>query len=98
MDAVFYPNEMAEDELASQMSYASNALCGIAFHEAGRCRRGAVLWPDGCRDRNSYDANGKIDTVGSVDDLPLIGRIAIHCAGQGFSNCFQVPQSDACFR
>jgi hypothetical protein len=44
------------------------------------------------------DASGKTDTVGSVDDLPLIGRIAIHCAGQGFSNCFQVPQSDACFR
>jgi hypothetical protein len=44
------------------------------------------------------DASGKTDTVGSVDDLPLIDRVAIHCAGQGFSNCFQVPQSDACFR
>jgi hypothetical protein len=98
MDAVFYPNEMAEDELASQMSYASNALCGIAFHEAGRCRRGAVLWLTVVEIEIRDDASGKTDTVGSVDDLPLIGRIAIHCAGQGFSNCFQVPQSDACFR
>jgi hypothetical protein len=85
-----YPNEMAGGRpLSVPMSYASNALCGRAFHEAGYAvvARYFGLTVVGIEIRD--DASGKTDTVGPVDDLPLIDRIAIHCAGEASRTVFK---------
>ena len=91
-------NLAGDDPRASQMSYASNALCGSAFHEAGRAVVARYFGLTVVEIEIRDDASGRTDTIGSIDDLPLIDRIAVHCAGQASSNCFQVPQSDSCFR
>jgi hypothetical protein len=71
------------------MSYASNALCGTAFHEAG-CAVVARYFGLTVREIEiREDASGKIDTIGATDALPLIDRIAIHCAGQASRTVFK---------
>lgn len=85
----FYPNEMAGNELASQMSYASDALCGTAFHEAGRAVVARYFGLSVVEIEIRDDASGKTDMVGSVEDLSLIDQIAIHCAGQASRTVFK---------
>jgi Peptidase M50B-like len=79
------------------MSYASNALCGRAFHEAGHAvvARYFGLTVVGIEIRD--DASGKTDTVGSIDDLPLIDRIAIHCAGEASRTIFKCRSQNLVF-
>ena len=71
------------------MSYASNALCGIAFHEAGHAVVARYFGLTVTAIEIRADASGKIDTVGTTDALPLIDRIAIHCAGQASRTVFK---------
>jgi hypothetical protein len=71
------------------MSYASNALCGRAFHEAGRAVVARYFGLTVVEIEIRDDASGKTDTVGAIDDLPLIDRIAIHCAGQASRTVFK---------
>src|SRR5262245_58692230 len=72
-----------------KMSYASNVLCGSAFHEAGRAVVARYFGLTVVEIEIRDDASGKTDTVGSVDDLPLIDRIAIHCAGEASRTIFK---------
>lgn len=71
------------------MSYARNALCGSAFHEAGHAVVARYFGLTVVEIEIRDDASGKTDTVGSSDDLPLIDRIAIHCAGQASRTVFK---------
>ena len=71
------------------MSYASNALCGTAFHEAGSAVVARYFGLTVTEVEIREDASGKIDTVGATDALPLIDRIAIHCAGQASRTVFK---------
>jgi hypothetical protein len=71
------------------MSYASNALCGIAFHEAGHAVVARYFGLTVTAIEIREDASGNIDTVGATDALPLIDRIAIHCAGQASRTVFK---------
>jgi Peptidase M50B-like len=71
------------------MSYASNALCGRAFHEAGHAVVARYFGLTVVEIEIRDDASGKTDTVGSTDDLPLIDRIAIHCAGEASRTVFK---------
>ena len=71
------------------MSYASNALCGIAFHEAGHAVVARYFGLTVTAIEIREDASGKIDTVGATDALPLIDRIAIHYAGQASRTVFK---------
>jgi hypothetical protein len=71
------------------MSYASNALCGSAFHEAGRAVVARYFGLTVVEIEIRDDASGKTDTVGSIDDLSLIDRIAVHCAGQASRTVFK---------
>lgn len=71
------------------MSYASNALCGIAFHEAGHAVVARYFGLKVIEIEIHEDASGKIDTIGAADTLPLIDRIAIHCAGQASRTVFK---------
>jgi|SRR5215510_15397989 len=72
-----------------KMSYASNVLCGSAFHEAGRAVVARYFGLTVVEIEIRDDASGKTDTVGSVDDLPLIDRVAVHCAGQASRTVFK---------
>jgi hypothetical protein len=90
LDAVFLSKEMLGTILERpEMSYASNAVCGSAFQEAGHAvvarYFGLAVKEIEIRD----DASGKTNTVGSTDDLPLIDRIAIQCAGQASRTIFR---------
>ena len=71
------------------MGYASNALCGIAFHEAGRAVVARYFGLTVTEIEIREDASGKVDTVGATDALPLIDRIAINCAGQASRTVFK---------
>jgi Peptidase M50B-like len=80
------------------MSYASNALCGRAFHEAGHAvvARYFGLTVVGIEIRD--DASGKTDTVGSIDGPAAHRPDRNSLRRGGFQNYFQVPQSESCFR
>src|SRR5262245_7809865 len=71
------------------MSYASNALCGRAIHEAGHAVVARYFGLTVVEIEIRDDASGKTDIVGSIDDLPLIDRIAIHCAGEASRTVFK---------
>ena len=71
------------------MSYASNALCGRAFHEAGYAVVARYFGLTVVEIEIRDDASGKTDIIGSIDDLPLIDRIAIHCAGEASRTVFK---------
>lgn len=79
------------------MSYASNALCGRAFHEAGHAVVARYFGLTVVEIEIRDDASGKTDTVGSIDDLPLIDRIAIHCAGQASRTVFKCRSQNLVF-
>jgi hypothetical protein len=79
------------------MSYASNALCGRAFHEAGHAVVARYFGLTVVKIEIRDDASGKTDTVGSIDDLPLIDRIAIHCAGQASRTVFKCRSQNLVF-
>ncbi|HUL90279.1 MAG TPA: M50 family metallopeptidase [Pseudolabrys sp.] len=70
------------------MSYASNALCGTAFHEAGHAVVARYFGLTVIEIEIREDASGKTDTVGATDVLPLIDRVAIYCAGQASRTVF----------
>ena len=71
------------------MSYASNTLCGTAVHEAGHAVVARYFGLKVIEIEIREDASGKIDMVGAIDALPLIDRIAIHCAGQASRTVFK---------
>jgi len=79
------------------MSYASNALCGRAFHEAGHAVVARYFGLTVVGIEIHDDASGKTDTVGSIDDLPLIDRIAIHCAGEASRTIFKCRNQNLVF-
>lgn len=71
------------------MSYASNAVRGTAFHEAGSA---VVARYFGLRVIDleiREDGSGNTETVGTTDDLPLIDRIAILSAGEASRTIFK---------
>ena len=71
------------------MSYVSNALCGTAFQEAGRAVVARYFGLKVVELEIREDGSGKTDTVGAIDELPLIDRIAIYCAGQASRTVFR---------
>ena len=71
------------------MSCASNALCGTAFQEAGHAVVARYFGLTVTEIEILEDATGKIAAAGTVDALPLIDRIAIHCAGEASRTVFK---------
>ena len=71
------------------MSYVSNALCGTAFQEAGRAVVARYFGLKVVELEIREDGSGKTDTVGTIDELPLIDRIAVYCAGQASRTVFR---------
>ena len=71
------------------MSYASNAVRGTAFHEAGNAVVARYFGLKVIELEIREDGSGKTDTVGATDDLPLIDRIAILCAGEASRTIFK---------
>lgn len=71
------------------MSYVSNALFGVAFHEAGQAIVGRYFGLKPIKVEILADGSGKTDLVGVCGDLPLVDRIAIHCAGQASRTVFR---------
>jgi len=71
------------------MSYASNAVRGTAFHEAGNAVVARYFGLKVIEVEIREDGSGKTDTVGATDDLPLIDRIAILCAGEASRTVFK---------
>ena len=71
------------------MSYASNAVRGTAFHEAGNAVVAQYFGLKVIELEIREDGSGKTDTVGATDDLPLIDRIAILCAGEASRTIFK---------
>ena len=56
------------------MSYASSAVRGTAFHEAGNAVVARYFGLKVIELEIRKDGSGKTDTVGATDDLPLIDR------------------------
>jgi hypothetical protein len=71
------------------MSYASNAVRGTAFHEAGNAVVARYFGLKVIEVEIREDGSGKTNTVGTTDDLPLIDRIAILCAGEASRTIFK---------
>lgn len=71
------------------MSYASNAVRGTAYHEAGNAVVARHFGLKVIELEIHEDGSGKTDTVGTTDDLPLIDRIAILCAGEASRTIFK---------
>jgi hypothetical protein len=71
------------------MNYASNAVRGTAFHEAGNAVVARYFGLKVIELEIREDGSGKTDTVGITDDLPLIDRIAILCAGEASRTIFK---------
>jgi hypothetical protein len=71
------------------MSYARNAVRGAAFHEAGNAVVALYFGLKVIEVEIREDGTGKTDTVGATDDLPLIDRIAILCAGEASRTIFK---------
>jgi len=71
------------------MSYASSAVRGTAFHEAGNAVVARYFGLKVIELEIREDGSGKTDTVGATDDLPLIDRIAILCAGEASRTIFK---------
>ncbi|HYC17239.1 MAG TPA: hypothetical protein VEC94_08535 [Pseudolabrys sp.] len=70
------------------MGYASNAICGAAFHEAGYAVVARYFGLTVVEIEIREDASGKTETAGTTDVLPLIDRVAIYCAGQASRTVF----------
>jgi ATP-dependent Zn protease len=71
------------------MSYTSSAVRGTAFHEAGNAVVARYFGLKVIELEIRKDGSGKTDTVGATDDLPLIDRIAILCAGEASRTIFK---------
>ena len=71
------------------MTYASNAVRGAAFHEAGYAVVARYFGQKVIKLEIREDGTGKTETVGATDDLPLIDRIAILCAGEASRTIFK---------
>jgi hypothetical protein len=71
------------------MNDVSNALRGTAFHEAGNAVVAQYFGLKVVELAIRQDGSGRTDTVGTTDDLPLIDRVAIHCAGQASRTVFK---------
>jgi ATP-dependent Zn protease len=71
------------------MAYASNAVCGTAFHEAGNAVVARYFGQKVIKLEIREDGSGESEIVGATDDLPLIDRIAILCAGEASRTIFK---------
>lgn len=71
------------------MAYASNAVRGTAFHEAGNAVVARYFGQKVIKLEIREDGSGKTETAGATDDLPLIDRIAILCAGEASRTIFK---------
>jgi hypothetical protein len=71
------------------MSYASNAIRGTAFHEAGSAVVARYFGLRVIELEIREDGTGNTETVGTTDDLPLIDRIAILSAGEASRTIFK---------
>jgi Peptidase M50B-like len=71
------------------MAYASNAVRGTAFHEAGNAVVARYFGQKVIKLEIREDGSGTTETVGATDDLPLIDRIAILCAGEASRTIFK---------
>jgi len=71
------------------MSYASSAVRGTAFHEAGNAVVARYFGLKVIELEIREDGSGKTDTVGATADLPLIDQIAILCAGEASRTIFK---------
>jgi len=71
------------------MTYASNAVRGAAFHEAGYAVVARYFGQKVIKLEIREDGSGKTETVGGTDDLALVDRIAILCAGEASRTIFK---------
>jgi hypothetical protein len=71
------------------MSYASNALCAVAFHEAGHAVVARYFGLTVIEIKIREDVSSETDMAGAADALPLVDQIAIHCAGQASQTVFK---------
>jgi len=82
-------DEIAEHALEQPMRYVCNFVRGSAFHEAGHAVVAQYFGLKITALEIREDGSGKTETSGAIDDLSLIDRIALYCAGQASRTVFK---------
>jgi hypothetical protein len=91
LGAVIYANNSPGGTIHERpkMSYASNAVRGTAFHEAGNAVVARYFGLKVIELAIREDGSGRTEIVGATDDLSLIERIAILSAGEASRTIFK---------